>query len=104
MGWGGNIRNLPHAHAGRHRGAHAHGEVDIVHPRHVRSCENLLADLRALLGCQLNATLLAVASLLGCIALPALLLASLALLTLTSLLVRLRLSLLALLALTLTGG
>src|SRR5262249_20198055 len=93
-----HIRNLHDAHAGRHRGAHAHREVDVVNPRHVRLRENLLANLGALLGRQLDATLLAAG-----LALPALLgLARLALLLAS--LVRLRLSLPALFALALTGG
>src|SRR5262249_41728348 len=100
-----HIRNLHHAHAGRHRGAHPHGDTDIVRPRHVRPCEHLLADLGALLSRQLDAALLTATSLPSGIVLPTLLaLPGLTLLALPSLLIRLRLSLPTLLAVSLTGG
>src|SRR5689334_13067814 len=96
-----HIRNLHDAHAGRHRGANIHGEVHTIHPRRIPR-QNLLADLSALLSRQLDAALLIAASLSSGIFLPTLLV--LIGLALASLLVRLRLSLPTLLAVSLTGG
>ena len=43
-----HIRNLHHAHAGRNRGAHVDGEVDVILSRHVRPRErnHSIAPLR----------------------------------------------------------
>jgi hypothetical protein len=47
--------NLYNPDAGRHRGAGAEREVDLINPRHIPAGQDRLFDLRALLRCQVHA-------------------------------------------------
>jgi hypothetical protein len=100
-------RDFDHPHARRHRGTHAHREVDVAGPRYIAAGQDRLSDLGALLrrqGCAagrlalLSLTLLGLPLLAGLALLTLLPLRGLTLLGLVSLLA-LRLRLLVLLAL-----